>query len=61
VCRTFWLRTNPSRERRNINDIDQLLLVTLGLFFGITVLMPVLTYLERILSVRARAPMRSGR
>jgi Helix-turn-helix domain len=59
VCLTFWLRTNPLGERRNMNDIDEFLLVTLGLFFGITVLMLVLTYLERTLSEPARAPMRS--
>ena len=34
------------------------LLATLGLFFGITVLMLVLTYLERSLSEPARAPER---
>ena len=42
-----------------MNDIDEFLLVTLGLFFGITVLMLVLTYLERTLSEPARAPKRS--
>ena len=42
-----------------MNDIDEFLLVTLGLFFGITVLMLVLTYLERTLSDPARAPKRS--
>ena len=42
-----------------MNHIDQFLLVTLGLFFGITVLMLVLTYLERTLSEPARAPKRS--
>ena len=42
-----------------MNDIDEFLLVTLGLFFGITVLMLVLTYLERTLIESARAPERS--
>jgi hypothetical protein len=42
-----------------MNDIDEFLLVTLGLFFGITVLMIVLTYLERTLS--EPAGHRSGR
>jgi hypothetical protein len=42
-----------------MNDIDEFLLATLGLFFGITVLMLVLTYLERTLSEPARAPERS--
>ena len=42
-----------------MNDIDEFLLVTLGLFFGITVLMLVLTYLERTLSEPARAPKQS--
>jgi hypothetical protein len=56
---TFWLRTNPLGERRNMNDIDEFLLATLGLFFGITVLMLVLTYLERTLSEPARASKRS--
>ena len=42
-----------------MNDIDEFLLVTLGLFFGITVLMIVLTYLERTLSEPGRAPERS--
>ena len=42
-----------------MNDIDEFLLVTLGLFFGITVLMLVLTYLERSLSETSRAPERS--
>jgi hypothetical protein len=54
-----WLRTNPLGERRNMNDIDEFLLATLGLFFGITVLMLVLTYLERTLSEPARAAKRS--
>jgi hypothetical protein len=49
----------PLGELRNMNDIDEFLLVTLGLFFGITVLMLVLTYLERTLSEPAKAPMRS--
>ena len=42
-----------------MNDIDEFLLATLGLFFGITVLMLVLTYLERTLSEPARASNRS--
>ena len=42
-----------------MNDIDEFLLVTLGLFFGITVLMLVLTYLKRSLSETPRAPERS--
>ena len=42
-----------------MNDIDEFLLVTLGLFFGITVLMLVLTYLERTLTEPARAAKRS--
>ena len=42
-----------------MNDIDEFLLATLGLFFGITVLMLVLTYLERTLSEPARASKRS--
>lgn len=41
-----------------MNGIDEFLLATLGLFFGITVLMLVLTYLERSLSEPARAPER---
>ena len=39
-----------------MNGIDEFLLATLGLFFGITVLMLLLTYLERNLSEPARAP-----
>jgi hypothetical protein len=50
---------NPLGERRNMNDIDEFLLATLGLFFGITVLMLVLTYLERTLAEPAGAPKRS--
>jgi hypothetical protein len=42
-----------------MNDIDEFLLATLGLFFGITALMLVMTYLERTLSEPARAPERS--
>ena len=42
-----------------MNDIDEFLLATLGLFFGITVLMLVLTYLERTLSEPVGAPKRS--
>ena len=40
-------------------DIEEFLLATLGVFFGITVLILVLTYLERTLSDPARAPKRS--
>jgi len=42
-----------------MNDIDEFLLATLALFFGITVLLLVLTYLERSLSETSRAPERS--
>jgi hypothetical protein len=42
-----------------MNDIDEFLLATLGLFFGITVLILVLTYLERTLAEPAGAPKRS--
>jgi hypothetical protein len=39
-----------------MNGIDEFLLAALGLFFGITVLMLALTYLERTLSEPASAP-----
>jgi hypothetical protein len=42
-----------------MNGIDEFLLAALGLFFGITVLMLALTYLERTLSEPGSAPERS--
>jgi hypothetical protein len=45
---------NQLGEWRSMNGLDEFLTAAMGLFFGITVLMFVLTYLERSLYEPAR-------